>query len=34
MKMYSPLRVWFVICQAMLLESEEGFFFFLFFFWE
>lgn len=32
--MYSPLKVWFVVCQEMLLESEEvfSFSFFLFFF--
>lgn len=29
MKTYSPLKVWFVICQEMLLESE-GFFPFYF----
>lgn len=31
MKTYSPLQVWFVICQEMLLESKEFFFSFLFF---
>lgn len=32
MKIYSPLKVWFVVCQEMLLESEEVFFSFFSYF--